>query len=506
MIRKYTSLFLLALFSISLYSCLEDEDVYQPPEMVKDIVPSGDASQYNDDIYGGANFNVSSEKPLIDLTPEEVLISTLNLNLDLDTHEEQILVFKQRANPDGNIHIVVADYSNVAKSYTRAWESETGAENIRSFLVYLDDLIGDHNNEIVCTGRDSEGRTTLDIFWKNTADNQLGYIPIFSRAAKGTIEINQQERSRAYLQGLRDGESYTITMTTEITDENDNFSLFREVFYWDFPAKRYLKLSEEELESNVIVENRLSEVLEGDEVVFFDFISGPWYKDDQIIYFDPQNYASTFYANDIQENYSWINTYKIMSNLLYTRCRNEIINYIENEIYIRILNLDELIITVRDIDNQTRKKEENDIWTGKYIRMNDDMQMSTINTLESAVGDLQIPSLNGQYISDSGDIVEFYGSDFYFKNSYEEIKGGFAIFAADTPILNLKIVDDKGIVIEERSFAIDYKEEQKETTIERVLVLTPGNLSIYGFHVSDTEFFRFTQVETLDIPSDEIEQ
>ena len=505
MIRKYIYLFFISLVIIQFHSCVRDDEEYQPPEMVTEIIPStGDTDNY-DDIYGGSTFNLSSDKPLISMADDEVLISTLNLNLDLDTHEEQILVTKKRANPDGNIHIIVADYSNVSKGYTRAWESITSAENIRSFLVYLDDIIGDHNNEIVCSGRDSSGRTTLDIFWKNTSDNQLGYIPVFRTAAKGTIEINQSERSRAYHQGLKDGESYTITVTTENSSGDDNFSLFREIFFWDFPSKHYIKLSEEELESNTVVENRLSEVFEGDESLFFDFITGPWYKDEQIIYFDPAESSATFFANDIQENYTWINSYKVMSNLLYARCRNDIINYIENEIYIRVINLDEVMITVRDIDNQTRKKSENDIWTGRYIRMNGEMKTDTVSTLDSVVGDIKLPVLNGQYISDSGDIVEFYGSDFYFKNSFEEFNGGYAIFAADIVILNIKILDSRGIVTEERSFAVDYRETKSDTSIERVLVLTPGNLSIYGFHISDTDFFRFTQVETLDVPADEDE-
>ncbi|HAK47099.1 MAG TPA: hypothetical protein DCO79_14425 [Spirochaeta sp.] len=504
MIRKHLYLFFIILITISFNSCLKEKENYKPPDIVTEIVPSTSDSDYSAEIYDGASFNISSDKPLIEIDDEEVLISTLNLNLDLDTHEEQILVSKQRSNPDGKIHIIIADYSNVTKGYIRAWDSDTMAVNIRSFMVYLDDLIGDHNNEIVCTGRDSQGRTTLDVLWKNTADNHLGYQTIFSTAAKGTIEINQQERSRGYFQGLKNGVSYTITVTAETSDEEE-LSFVKHIYYWDFPLKKYIQFSEEKLESTVIVENKISEVLEGDESVFNEFISGPWYKGGQIIYFDPDNESSTFYADDIQENYSWVNTYKVMSNLLYTRCRNDIINYIENEVYIRVLELDEIMITVRDIDNQTRKKDENDIWTGRYTRMDNNMKSDTVKSLDSVIDESDLPVLSGQYLSDAGDTIEFYGSDFFLKNSIENIKGGFAVYSADIDILNLKVINSKGIVSEERSFAIDYKEEQKESSIERVLFLTPGSLSIHGFHVSDTEFFRFTQIETLEMPADAIQ-
>ncbi|MDC7227192.1 MAG: pallilysin-related adhesin [Spirochaetales bacterium] len=479
------------------------DEPYEPPEMVTEIIPSISDTDYDEDVYAGSSFNLKSDKPLIEISSEDVLLNTLNLNLDLDTHEEQILVTKKKSSPEGKIHLIVADYSNVTKSYIRAWESETSAENIRSFMVYLDDLIGDHNNEIVCTGRDSQGRTTLDVFWKNTADNQLGYGAVFSNSAMGTIEINQQERSRAYHQGLKNGVSYTVTVTSETDGPEDNPGLTKSIYFWDFPLRRYVLLSEEKLESEAIVENRITEVINGDEEKFYEFISGPWYKDERIMYFDPENKSSTFYSDDIQENYSWSNSYKVMSNLLYTRGRNDIINYIENEIYIRIIALDEVMITVRDIDNQTRKKSENDIWTGRYLRMNNEMQADTITDIDSVLNYDNLPVLSGQYISDSGDIIEFYGSDFYLKNSFEEIKGGFAVYSADIDILNLKIIDSKGIVSEERSFALNYTEEIKQKSIERVLVLTPGSLSIYGFHVSDTEFFRFTQIETLEITPEE---
>ncbi len=481
---------------------MDKDEEYKSPEMVTDITPSAEDGDSIDNIYNSSAFDTDSDKPLIPLGSDEILISTINLNIDLDAQEEQMLVFRERSNPDGFIHIAIADFDNVQNSYSRVWNGRTKAENIRSFIVYLDDIIGDHNSEIVCSGRDSDGNTTLDIFWKNTTErNQPVYLPVFNIAERGTIEINQLERSRGYHQGLKNGISYTITVTSE-ADENE---LIVSRYYWDFPLKKYLLLSQERIENTVVAENQLEELFTGDELAFYDFIEGPWYDDDKIIYFDPVNKASTFYLDDIQENYSWINSYKVLSNLLYVRCRNEIINYIENEFYIKILDLNEINVTVRDIDSQTRTKGSNDIWTGNYTRMSADMQEETVLDLDRVIDYTSLPELSGQYISGSGDIIEFYGSDFYMKNSFEEITGGFAVYKADINILSLKILDDRGIVIEERSYALGYTEEQKEMSIERTLVLTPGALSIYGFRPFDSEFLRLTQTETLEINNDNIE-
>ena len=510
MIRNFITCLIITVVLFS--SCLKPEEDYKPPEMVKEIVPGSDGGDKPEDLFELASYDSSAQKPVVPLNTNEVLINTINLNLDLDSSDEQIIVIKKRDNPEGNISIIAADYDNVKSAYTRSWSSETGASNIRSFVVYLEDIIGDHNNEIVCSGRDSSGRSTLDIFWKsNTGGNSLlNYQTVFSVAEKGTIEIIQQERSRAYQQGLKDGVSYTIAVTREETAGGDAIDLIRSDYFWDFPLKRYVKLTEEKIENTEIRERRLAEILGGDEGSFYNFIKGPWHTaaagssdEDLIIFFDPASKSSTFYTEDVQENYSWVNSYKVLSNLLYIRGRNEIINYIENEIYIRINSVDEITVTVKDIDNQTRVKKPNDIWTRKYRRLADSELDDTIKTIESAARTSPLPFLSGQYMSDSGDIIEFYGSDFFMKTSLEQIAGGFAVYSADIDIIDFKITDKAGLVTGTRTFALDFTEEVTERFIERTLILTPGKLSIYGFRPSDTEFYRFVQIETLEIDNEE---
>ena len=498
------------IITILVSSCSKPEEEYIPPAMVEEIKPVIDNDDYNDGYYSDNSLYNKNNKPLIELKPDEVLINTLNINLDLDSQEEQILILKKRENPEGKISIAVADYNNVNSSYIRSWMGETSAENIRSFDIHLDDMVGDHNSEIICTGRNSAGLTTMDVFRKSTDNKQLEYKSIFSRTIRGNIDINHFERSKSYLQGLKDGESYTITVTTEqeYTNGNDTGKIFLVIskFYWDFPVRKYVLLEEETVEDELIAEKQLETIVSSDESSFYRYIDGPWQYDDLIIYFDSGSNTATFYSDDIQENYSWINSYKVLSNLLYIRCRNEIINYIENEIYVRIIDINTAQITVRDINSQTRTKEGNDIWSNQYTRMDRNQKEQTIKKIENLINKDSLTKLSGQYISDSGEIIEFYGTDFYMRNSLEEFSGGFAVFKSDVEILSLKIIDENGIVKEERSYSLEYKEERKEEFIERTIVLIPGLLSIYGFNETDTEFFRYSQIETLDIQSVEDNQ
>ena len=138
--------------------------------------------------------------------------------------------------------------------------------------------------------------------------------------------------------------------------------------------------------------------------------------------------------------------------------------------------------------------------------MDRNQKEQTIKKIENLINKDSLTKLSGQYISDSGEIIEFYGTDFYMRNSLEEFSGGFAVFKSDVEILSLKIIDENGIVKEERSYSLEYKEERKEEFIERTIVLIPGLLSIYGFNETDTEFFRYSQIETLDIQSVEDNQ
>ena len=442
--------------------------------------------------------NKEKDIPLINMADYELVIKLMNVNIDLDSQDEQIIVYKNMNMEIDNIFIAIADFNNVKNSYERLWESITLAKNTLS--VYIDDVIGDHDNEIICTGRDNQGKNTIDIFWGNDRGNPNKYISIFSTSAQGTIEINQLERSRAYFQGLKNGISYTINVSKE-TIENENKILIKDVYYWDFPQKKYLLLSTELIEYESIEEKQLLSVINGNKNNFYKYLSGPWSCEDKIIYFDIYSKNTVFYSNEIQESYSWQNTYKPLSTILFLRCSNEIINYIENEISVKIESYDEISITVRDIDTQTGKKTSNEIWTNNYTRMNNEMQNITIKGLPSNNDSKIIPNLVGQYINDGGDIIDFFGNKFFMKMNNKTYNGGYALYMSDVPILGMKIILADGTVAEDRMYKMDYTEEKMEQKLKRTITLTKGTLSVHGFKAYDIEPSSFVQIETIETES-----
>ncbi|MCK4516256.1 MAG: pallilysin-related adhesin, partial [Spirochaetaceae bacterium] len=133
--------------------------------------------------------------------PDEYLPSQVfTMNLDLDETEEQIIVFKRRDDPHDLIRILVVSFDPIRNSWIRAWEGATAANNVRSFTLYTDDLIGDHEQEIVCFGINNAGEQTLDIFRRtsNALGLGLAYSPILSLAADVNISIAEIDRSEAF--------------------------------------------------------------------------------------------------------------------------------------------------------------------------------------------------------------------------------------------------------------------------------------------------------------------
>ncbi|MFO7848523.1 MAG: hypothetical protein R6V67_01065, partial [Spirochaetia bacterium] len=85
----------------------------------------------------------------------------------------------------------------------------------------------------------------------------------------------------------------------------------------------------------------------------------------------------------------------------------------------------------------------------------------------------------------------------------ETISGGFSTYSFGTDILELRVVDDKGIVEERRTYSFDFLEEKSENEILRRLVLRPGKVVRTGFTTSDENPLIFHQREVIEDETDE---
>ena len=437
--------------------------------------------------------------PKVPVLENETLLKVINVNLDLDLQEEQILVLKDKENIDSLIHIAVLDYEGVIKDYRRTWEGQTGIASIRGFNISLLDIVGDHNIEIICAGVSLENQQSLSVFRKTKRENDTGlyYGVIFDLKANGTIEILEVPRSASYESGMRDGKSFPIISTVENPDSQNVMDLIKNTYFWDFPSRRYIKVKEEKILGTQVEEERLRILLQGDESIFEEHIRGPWFLNTDpkyLVEFNIKDGKVTFYSGDIQEVYNLKNSYKILGNLLRIGGENELINHVENEIYIKLVDLNTLGITVRDIDTQTRIKTPNEVWSGQYFRFT-----SGLSHLESPQDSRKDhPDLFGKYLGDGGESISFQGNRFTYDSENESFSGGTSLFYADVPLLNLRILDAAGISRENRLYRYEFSTSHLGNTVQRILTLHPGNMGIYSFEEFSDDFIRFQQIEIVE--------
>lgn len=496
-----------AFLLIALLTSCQDEPAYAPPEAVYQIEPQAPREK---EAANPAEYDLVEEEerifPRIPLEDDELLIDLLNINLDLDSYDEQILVVKQKDNPDSSIRIVTADFDSVTASYQRTGEYQTGASIGSSFNIILEDLIGDHSQEIVCSGRDNEGRQTLEVFRRKKQGGVLSYSRIFSAALQGTIEILSEERSQLYKSGVREGESYPILTVGEDEQTENPFDSMASTYYWDFTAKRYIKIREESIPGTKIEDTQLGDIRRGDGETFLSFTEGPWFRTgtadngesvEKIALLSPQNQTLTFYAEGVQEIYTWKQAFKSWDRLSFEG-NNELLPYITSIITMRLVSSDELAIDVQNITIDTRKRSTDLDWTGVYRRYG---TSRTEKREPWARGDL--PELSGPYISDMGWEITFDRPFYRLEQEGDVLKGGYALFMADVPIITLRPQNSQGVPGKAASYSFDFNVKESENQLLRSLVLTPGELSVRGFIPYEENIIRFEQLEIIDAPEDQ---
>jgi len=498
-----TSLLLLLPLLLLLLGCPEEEyPALDEPETTQNISP---ILNENSETLA-REIDDSDYEPLVkdDLSPKipikdgETLLRVINIDLDLDPQDEQILVLKDKDDISSLIRIAVLDYEGVIKNYRRTWEGKTSSANIRGFNITLSDLIGDHNIEIICSGVSLDNKQSLTVFRKTKKDIDTGifYSRIFDFVANGTIEILESNRDVSYESGMRDGKSYPIIATIVNPDSENIMDLIKYTFFWDFPSKQYIKAKEEDILGEKLAEDKLSEIYNGTDDEFIDYISGPWYLNTDPSYIldvDAKSNQINFYTQDVQEVYNMKNAYKVFRNRLWIGGENELINYVENEIYIKLEDINVISVSIKEIDIQTRRKSPNELWTGRFYRYNTDLA-----DIDQTGVYQEHPLLFGKYIGDTGAEIEFNGNKFKYISDDESYQGGISLFSTNVPIFNMRIMNASNISIENRVYRYEYEEYSLGNTVQRMLTLYPGIMGIVGFEQLDIPFERYQQIEIIE--------
>ncbi|MFP4180545.1 MAG: pallilysin-related adhesin, partial [Spirochaetaceae bacterium] len=453
--------------------------------------------------------------PRVQVPPDMQIIQLLEVNLDLDRNDEQIISVKGTKEGDDYIRLMVAAYDSVRDKYTVSWEGRTKANSRRSYSVSVLDVTGDHNLEIICNGMTSDGHQTLDIFRRTGKPEELGlhYEPILSLDVKGTIELQEEKRSQSYQKGLSRGDAFPVVTTTE-DDESDRLGdLIKSTYRWRSGSGEYERVKRDKIAGDEIEDQQLRELLEGDREDLERFLDGPWLltgggdkiptDDRYVIHFDSYEESVTLYSGRVQESYNWNDSHRFLSDSLSINGENTIIPFMRIYLSVEIRDLSTIRLTVADVNSHNGTRSTNDTWSGTYQNMGDSMQDNFLRTSGSDDSIEGMPKLSGVYKNDGGDSFYFDSPNFRLEDGDKTVSGGFSTYSMGTDILELRVVDEKGIVEERRTYSFDFTEEQRENEILRRLVLRPGKIVRSGFTSSGENPLIFHQREVIEDESED---
>lgn len=431
-------------------------------------------------------------EPKVQLPERAVLLNTLDINLDLDRNEEQLIVIKGDNSPDSAIRLIVADYDTLRDGYVTAWEGTTASTQRRFFSVSVNDLIGDHNLEIVATGVNSRGEQTVDLFRRGGGNRfGLSYGSILSLAVKGTVTIEEHERSQAYLNGLKNGESFPVKSLVEEAEERVS-----RLYAWRSTEGRYSLVQEERTPVQEIEDQKLRDLFNDDVGALIDFLSGAWSNGSgATIYLDTNQEEITLYSGDIQEVYHWTSRYRFLSNSVSLKGENELIPYMHIEVAIRIRDLNTIELTLYDIDSHNGRRSLNNNWSGTYF-LSPIGRGSGFSTAISGGEELLLPRLSGFFQGESGEELYLDPPNFSLEKDGVTRQGGFAVYMVDVPVFEFKFIGKTGVVEQQRAYRLVYREEQNDERAIRRLILVPGRIGVNGFILlQEEQELRFRQVE-----------
>lgn len=256
--------------------------------------------------------DVSNAK--ISLNEGETAVSVITQDFDGDPQDEQIIAVRSSSDADGPIRLAYADFDENVGGYKRVWDSPTATTRVRTFSMFVKDLIGDRTLCVVATGMNGDGEQTMTVFRKKP--DSAAFEKIAELRTDGSISVSEQDRSQAYQLGMASGASYRISIYGRDFESSNILDQIETIYDFDAATKRYERVGTARIPGAQIEQRRVRQLLDGTPDRFERFLDGLWMfspaaadsSTRQYMLFDPTRREVIFYADDTQEVFSWENS------------------------------------------------------------------------------------------------------------------------------------------------------------------------------------------------------
>lgn len=445
----------------------------------------------------GSTVKVSAAIPL---NPNETLLDLYSYNLDYDDEEEQILVVRLSDDPEGTIQIVVADYSPATKRWTRAWQGNTPITKVKTLQISVNDLIGDHNLNIVCSGMNDNNEQTMTIYWKTQDIEQrqeLSFARIFEQAGSA-VRIEETERPESYKLGQSNADSWPISVFRADASSSNYLDQIREVWKWSFADKAYIMSSTEKLAGASIASRMAEQILDGNVDTFKAYLEGTWYKetndplsaDALFITFQSRDNSLMFSGTGLVEIYEWENSNPTRYGM-YVASHNQSVQNLRRLMDIELASTDS--ITVRVFQDYRIKADISGTWDGRYRRLSAELAKSFKRAPSMATTVTR--QLEGEYAADDGSRLSLTASGYRLDMAGRVETGTYTVYELDGKIiLDMRSAAEAGKPAARRSWIMKSQSTPAAAgKSQQILTLQSARIGIQGVMIDQVQPITWTK-------------
>lgn len=474
----------------------------------KIVTPKHPAAVKEDSSLPDEEVKQESFTSFVPLSSSETLISTLLLDFDNDTYDDQMVVVRKADSP--YLCILVGIYDAESKKYERVEEITTNISKTGTFSYSSLDVIGNHTQALIYQGIDDAGDYVMNIYICKNAGKEAVIQNVGSFTSDGTVFIQQSERSDSYELGVSRGESFSVWVYSSDKKQEEDGTVTRGLnqvqteYRWNSSTERYEFNRSTTVTASRLAARELSRIQDGTVETFASYMDGLWYKtsntDNTIryLYFNYADREIIFLNGATEEVYAWEDS-KLRHNGIYLTTTNTIISSLQRRFDIMLSNLDEISVTVRDDVHMDIK--ESSLWDGQYKKtgasyiFNADTPESELNAFTAKI----LPY--SWKTDDENSAISFDGVKYLAKIGNDEESGIFSVISAgDAYIIQLRPV--KGFTVLESEYRLSFgtkiiTETVKRKTVERTvvdeetLILTPVKLTPKESFATDGRSWQF---------------
>ena len=448
----------------------------------------------------------------VPLLPNETLISTLTIDFNNDTFDDEVIVVRKSGFP--YLLVIPGLYNSETNSYDRLEEIETKISRTRTFSYTSMDITGEHKNALICQGIEDDGNYVMKIYQCQTKKGKPELLTIGDFSSDGTIFIQQTERSEYYEMSLSKGESFSVWVyksdkENEPADSNTtNLNQIQQEYKYNSATQKYELAKEIKVAAKRVASKELSKILDGTVETFANFLNGLWSKTSnsdssvRYLYFDyPNKEVILIDGTQSQEVYEW-EVSKVRHNGIYLTTVNSSIMTLHREFDITLTNIDEIKLTIRDYINLLIK--ENNAWDGQYKKLSLQSSFST-DSEQKKENEFITDLKNAQRWITNDELVSIAFKDYTYSFSNMDLseEGIYSFMKiGDYNVLQFRSNSDTSFL--QQNYALSYgtktiTETVKRKKIEKIvqdkdtLIFTPVRITPTDCFATEGASFTFTR-------------